>query len=61
VPVDHDLELVDALRAVHGERQVAGLGGGEAVAQQVGGAGVDLRRRNDPCEAAGGMRRGLFD
>ena len=52
VAIDHHQELVDALRAMHGERQVARLGRGEAVAQQVGRAGVDLRRRDDAGETA---------
>ncbi len=61
VAADHLLELVHALRTMHGERQVVLLRGGEAVAQQFGRAGVDLRRIHDAGEATARVPHGLLD
>jgi hypothetical protein len=61
VTINHHQELVDALRAVHRQRHVARLRRGEAVAQQVRRAGIDLRRRYDARQATGWMCCGFVD
>jgi hypothetical protein len=47
VPTHHLIELVHALRAMHGERNISFLGDGKAVPQQVRGACINLRRAHD--------------
>ena len=61
VAADHLLELVHRLGGVGLPGQVLLLGVIEAVAQQVGGAGVDLRRRHHAHQAARGMLVGKVD
>src|SRR5436190_23634576 len=51
----------DALRDMHGEGQLAVARRGAAVAQQVGGAGVDLRRRHYSRQAAAIMSERLVN
>ncbi len=55
VAADHLAHLADALRDMHGEGQAALPRRGAAVAQQIGGAGVDLHRRDDARQPAAGM------
>ena len=47
VAAEHLLHLGDALRHMDGQRQAAFARRVAAVAQQIGGAGVDLHRRDD--------------
>ena len=61
VAADHLAHLDDALRDVHRERQPALARRGVAVAQQIGGAGVDLHRRDDAREPAARMRQRRVD
>ena len=61
VAADHLAHLDDALRGVHRERQSALARRVTAVAQQFGGAGVDLHRRHDPRKPAAGMRQRRVD
>ena len=55
VAAQHLLHLGDALGDMNGEGQAAFVRRVAAVAQQIGGAGVDLHRRNDAGKPPAGM------
>ncbi len=61
VALHHLVELVHALRAMDGERQVSVARRLVSIVEQVLRAGVDLRRADDARQTAGRVPRGLVD